>query len=301
MRIAKGLVDVGVLALVAFLFVPATAYAAGPTGAAYAASGKDTSNKSCIEAYERVQTLREQGALGDARAAAIACSADTCPKVLAKECATWLDQIAQSQPTVVLGATAPDGKDLTNVRVSVDGKPLASELGARALAIDPGAHKLRFESDEHGAIHLDVVVREGEKNRRIVAAFMPKREATPTPVANVPSPSDEGLPLGFWIVGGLGVAGVGVGATFEALGLLQAGELEACKPSCDRGEVDAMSMKLLVGDIAVGAGTTALVGALIIALTDSDPGRDSEPDAEASTVSVAPAIGPGFLGVVGAF
>jgi hypothetical protein len=297
MRTAQGLFEVAALALVASALAPATADAAGPTGAAAAASGKDTSNRSCIEAYERVQTLREQGALGEARAAAIACSADTCPKVLAKECATWLDQIAQSQPTVVLGATAPDGKDLTNVRVTVDGKSLASELGARALPIDPGAHKLRFESDEHGAIDLDVVVREGEKNRRIVAAFMPKPEATSPRASTAPSRSEEGLPLGFWIVGGLGVAGVGVGATFEVLGLLQASELDACKPSCDRGEVDAMAMKLLVGDVAVGAGATALVGALIIALTDSDP----EPDAEATTVSVAPAIGPGFLGVVGAF
>jgi hypothetical protein len=301
MRTAKKLLEVGALALVAGLLVPATADAAGPAVAAAAAAGKDTSNRSCIEAYERVQTLRDQGALGDARAAAIACSADSCPKVLAKECATWLDQIAQSQPTVVLGATAPDGKDLTNVRVTVDGKSLATELGARALPIDPGAHKLRFESDEHGAIELDVVVREGEKNRRIVAAFMPKPEATPPRDPTAPSRSDEGLPLGFWIVGGLGVAGVGVGATFEVLGLLQAGELDACKPSCDRSEVDAMSMKLLVGDIAVGAGATALVGALIIALTDSDAGRDPEPDAEAATVSFAPAIGPGFLGVVGAF
>jgi hypothetical protein len=301
MRTATWARKASVLVFAAGMCMQAGASAAGTPGGGAPPVAKDGSSKACIEAYERVQTLREQGALGDARAAAIACSADACPKVLAKECATWLDQLTLSQPTVVLGATAPDGKDLTRVRVTVDGKPLATELGARALPVDPGAHKLRFESDEHGAIDLDVVVREGEKNRRIVAAFTAKATVAPSPgpSSSVASNSDEGLPVGFWVLGGVGLAGVAAGATFEVLGLLQASELDACKPRCAREDADAMATKFVVGDVSIGAGVAALVGAVVVALTDSDD--EPQPSPEAARVHLVPALGPGFLGVVGTF
>ena len=250
---------------------------------------EDPAAKGCIEAYEQVQTLRDGGQLSDARERAIECARDVCPKVLSTECAQWLDQIAQSMPTVVLGATLPDGQDITAVSVTVDKHPLAQELGARSLAVDPGTHVFVFESKEHGTVEMKVVLREGEKNRRVVAAFE-KKDAKNGPLKpKVTRP----VPAATWVLGGVGVLGIVGGTVFESLGLVKKGELDKCKPHCAASDVNAMSRNFVVGDVALSIGVVSLAAGALVYLTRpemSEPAKTSRiPD-----ITIVPASHGGF-------
>ncbi len=72
------------------------------------ARAQDTSSDAkaqCATAFDQVQTLREKGALTQAREQAIECARATCGPAIAKECGGWLDEISRALPSVVLAAT----------------------------------------------------------------------------------------------------------------------------------------------------------------------------------------------------
>jgi hypothetical protein len=265
-----------------------------PTDAGADAAAEAPPPNECIEAYEQVQALREQGSLLDARQKVIVCARDACPKVLAAECAQWLDQISQSLPSVVIGAQSPDGKDLIQVRVLLDGKPFAEQIGARAQSVDPGSHLFRFESAEHGAVELKVVIREGEKNRRIVATFEKKPEPA-GPAA--PSQGSNAGPIVGWTLGGVGLAGMAVGIVFEALGLSKAGELDSCKPACPTDETAIMSRNFVIGDVTLIAGAVALAAGVVVLIATYPSEQPAEPPTTRAALMVMP-TDHGALGVV---
>jgi hypothetical protein len=280
----------GLALLCSLAALPATGAAAkASTPAADAgadAAVEPSAPNECISAYEQVQALREQGALLDARQRAIVCARDNCPKVLASECAQWLDQIAQSLPSVVLGAQSPDGKDLVDVRVQVDGKPFAEQIGARAQPSDPGAHLFRFESAEYGVVELKVMIREGEKNRRIVATFEKKPEPTgPT----APSERLSAGPIVGWTLGGVGLAAIGVGVVFEVLGLSKASELEPCKPACPSEDTATMSRNFVIGDVALVAGAVAMAAGIVVLITSYSSEQPDEPAKTSLELQIVPA------------
>jgi hypothetical protein len=246
------------------------------TGAAHAQSKPSAAQtkQECIAAYEATQSMRESGKLVEAREKAIVCARAECPKALNSECIEWVGEIEKSTPTVVFAAKAPDGSEITTVKVSVDGKLVTEELGARAVPLDPGKRSFRFDSADHGSKELEVVLREGEKNRTVAVSFEPAKAAVapepvaPTPVA--PATSSDGPPTAFWVLGGAGVAAVAVGAVFEIMGLSKKSDLEECKPRCSIEDADAMTRNFVIGDIALVSGGVALGAALVVLLTDDD-------------------------------
>lgn len=256
------------------LTLAALLFGVGPAHAQPMPSPAETKQQ-CIAAYEATQSLRESGKLVEAREQAIVCARSECPKALNSECIVWVGEIEKSTPTVVFTAKAPDGSDITTVKVTVDGKLVSEELGARAVPLDPGKRTFRFDSADHGSKELEIVLREGEKNRTVAVSFEPAAATaattpapTPTPPAQ-PAPS-AGPPTAFWVLGGAGVAAVAVGAVFEIMGLSQKSDLEACKPRCSPDDADAMTRNFVIGDIALVSGGVALGAALVVLLTDDD-------------------------------
>ena len=147
----------------------------------------------CNAAYEQSQTLREKGKLIDARKQAVACSASTCSAYVVKECAQWLAEIDASLPTVVFTAQDPSGSDTLAVRVSVDGRIVGEKLDGKAVPIDPGEHVIRFELAGAEAVEQRVLVRQGQKNRNVAAAFKgkpadPSSAGTPVALGKPPYP-----------------------------------------------------------------------------------------------------------------
>ena len=99
----------------------------------------------CLDASSKGQTLRDQHKLVEARQQLRVCAAGGCPSVVQTDCAAWLADVEKAIPTVVLAAKNGAGADLFDVKVSVDGQPLASRLDGQALPLDPGPHAFRFE------------------------------------------------------------------------------------------------------------------------------------------------------------
>jgi hypothetical protein len=65
-------------------------------------------------------------------------------------------------PSVVLSARTADGRDVTNVKVSVDGQLLVARLEGKAIEINPGVHAFVFEADDFPAVEQKLVIKTGD-------------------------------------------------------------------------------------------------------------------------------------------
>ena len=212
----------------------------------------------CITAYEQTQTLRKDGRPGAAKAQASICARDACPALLTKDCNKWLAELELIIPSVVLDPRAPNGGLRSDVRVKLDGTPLTDRIDAKPIAIEPGSHTFLFEAQGAVAVAVSVVLREGEKSKKVTVSM------AAAPVV----PVVEGrVPLGFWVFGGVAVAALATSAVFAIDGLGKKSDLDQCKPRCAPEDVDAMSTRFTFADVALGAGLVAGAAAVYVLLT----------------------------------
>jgi hypothetical protein len=228
----------------------------------------------CLDAAGDGQKLRDAHKLIEARDKFRVCAAAGCPSVVQGDCAGWLDAVEKNLPTVVLSAKTRAGAPMVDVRVSVDGQPFATKLDGDALAIDPGSHTFHFEAPD-GATHDELaVVNEGGKNQVVAvilgaAASAPQTPAAPqaaTASGGTGTPSNPLRTWG-WVIGGVGVAGLAVGAVF---GLVAAGDKSKahCDAAdfCDPGTTGAIKSAALVSDVGWIAGGLLTAGGLGLVL-----------------------------------
>jgi hypothetical protein len=248
-RPLAGLQSALALALVSGLVLPARA--APP-------SAREV-KEACVSAYERAQDLRRTGKLIDAREALITCSQPACPSAATVDCTRWLGEVEQSLPSVVVSAHDARGHEVSDLRVLVDGAPLAAAPSGLATPIDPGVHTFRYESSLGPAVEESVTIREGEKNRAVSATLGP----APAPAAADGAPSSSAsarpIPASAWLFGGLGVAGFAVLAGFGASSLADESALrDTCAPHCQEADVHAIRVKHTIADIGLGVGVASL-------------------------------------------
>ncbi len=189
-----------------------------------------------------------------ARERLLACAQASCSPVLRTQCAQWVAELEQQTPTVVLIARGAKGEDVIAAHVTLDGQEIAQRLDGKAIPLDPGPHTFRFVIDGEPTREREetVVVSQGEHERRIVADFRPPTPADARPAsATRPAP----IPVAVPILGGVGVAGLGVFAVAGALGLSAKNDLDArqCKPACPQADVDAARTKFVIADTSVSA------------------------------------------------
>ena len=162
----------------------ATVVAAHPVLAA------DPTTADCLSASESSLSLRNQHKLREARAALLICAAPSCPADVRSECSRRVGEVNAAIPTIVFEAKDAAGNDLSAVRMSMDGQPLAERLEGAALSIDPGVHAFTFETAGQPTLQKQLVVREGEKDRRETVTFGTTGAATrPADAAVVPGPA----------------------------------------------------------------------------------------------------------------
>jgi hypothetical protein len=265
------------------------------------ARGDET--ESCIASHEQSQMLRKDGKLRAAREQMINCSRDVCPKLLRKECSGWMSEVDEAIPSVVIEAKGPDGQDLVEMKVTVDGQPLTDKLDGRAVNVDPGVHVFKFEIPKVKPREEKIVIREGQKARKIVVDFSPPKpatSATATSTAPITEPPPDKVvrpvPTLVYVLGGVGLVALGTSAFFEAKGLGQRSDLDAkgCKPGCPQEDVDAAKQSILIGDILLGAGVVSAGLATVFYFTR--PGVKVNQEA-----FVSPVPGGGFAGFRGTF
>jgi hypothetical protein len=126
--------------------------------------------ESCVAASDEGQKLRDEGRLRAARDKLVSCAAEECPSPVRGDCVRWLDDVDRRMPSVVIAATA-NGKDATEVSVSIDGAVAAEHLDGQAIRLDPGKHTLRYEHAGDSPQEETILLREGEKDRSLRVSF----------------------------------------------------------------------------------------------------------------------------------
>jgi hypothetical protein len=259
--------------LVALAACALASLVARTTGAA------DKTSLACIRAAEEGQAARDGGQLLRAREIFAACATRECPAMLRRDCTAWLEDARRQTPSIVVVARDTAGRDVVDAQVSVDGVVRLPQLDGSAIELDPGQHLVRVSLGEGARSQLPgadpqeqrILLAPGEKNRTINVTFFrpppaPSVAPVPTPPPQAPPPAPppqrthgHGLPAGSYLLGGLGLAALGVFGTFGILGLTDANHLRAtCVPACQSAEVDAVRTKLQVADVALGVGVVSL-------------------------------------------
>jgi hypothetical protein len=235
----------------------------------------------CLEAAESAQRVRGAGELRRARDELIVCSAASCPAAVRGDCTRWLAEVEALLPTVVVQVRDDAAVDLLDVTVTIDGVAQQGALGGRQIVLDPGPRLFRFAAPGRDPVERTVVVREGQKGA-LVTVVLPR---PPSPgkarVSPLPrEPQRNSVPAGAWVLGGVGAALLGTGATFWALGSAERTNLRdecASAASCTQTDINAAKTKLVVGDVVAGVGILAVAAGLWFALrtpsVPRDPGR----------------------------
>jgi hypothetical protein len=240
-----------------------------------------------------------------ARDAFTTCSRDVCPAIVRRDCTRWLAELQELWPSVVLGAKDDAGRDLSAVRVTMDGKPLAPSVDGKPVLVDPGAHVFRFEAEGYEPVEQDVVMHASEKGRAIEVQFGANAGVVPAP----PKPAGKGAPgpeppagdasPWAWVFAGVAVVAFGTEAYFGVSGLGDRSNLEAqpCArtATCTAGSVQSVRTKFAVADVALGIGVVSAVVSAYLFLTHDVPSK--KPDA--GHVDLSPVPGGG-VAVVGA-
>ncbi len=260
------------------------------------ASGSARADATCISAYEQTQTLRKDGKPLAAKAQAAVCAREACPALLTKDCTKWLSELEAVIPTVVLDPRTPAGGLRTDVRVKVDGVTLSEKLDLKPVALEPGSHSFVFEAEGATPVERTLLVRDGEKNKKITVTMTPAADA---------NGGARPVPLGVWIFGGASVVALATSAVFALDGLGKKSDLDACKPRCSSSDVDAMSSSFTFADVALGAGVMAGAAAVYLFLTrpsgEATTGTTSSAARWRPAPYAAPTAGGGAFGVSARF
>jgi hypothetical protein len=265
----------------------------------------------CLAANDKSIALRNEHKLLAARTQMLVCAASSCPGEVRKECLRRVDLVNGSIPTVVIEAKDGTGNDLSAVKVTMDGDVLAERLDGSAISLDPGAHTFTFELAGQPSITKQLVIREGQKDRREVLQFgapgaAPATTAAPlakgpatssieSSVDQVSSSSSGGTQKAVAIVAaGVGVVGIGVGTIFGLSAMSKHDDANAkCPGACsDQAGVELWNDARTAGNIStIGfvVGGVGLATGAILWLT-AKPSR---------TTSVHADVGPGSLQIRG--
>src|ERR1700753_253840 len=95
-------------------FCAATVALAEPTS-------EDT--QACVAASTQGQTDRDEGRLLAAREQLLMCAREACPSIVRKSCADWLSELSGRIPSVVVRVQEAGQRDVTDARVTLDGRP----------------------------------------------------------------------------------------------------------------------------------------------------------------------------------
>lgn len=266
----------------------------------------DEGKEACVAAHADGQKLRTDSKLRSAREKFLLCARPECPAAVRTDCAKWLGELQDEMPSLVIVATDANGNDVADVKVSVDGAVIATELNGQPLLLDPGQHTLRFEREGAGPVERKMVIRVGERDRRVEVTFTPKLAgagaAEPAaPASSGPVEADHGtskgggVPTATWVLGGIGVVGLGGFAVFALNGRAKENDLEKCKPNCAHSDVQSAKTSYLIGDISLGVGVVALAGATYFLL--ANPSKSETAKRAPFLVDVRPTAGgaTGFL------
>lgn len=259
-----------------------------------------TETSVCVLAFERGQSLRREGSLRAARDQLLLCAQSSCPELLSARCLPWLEEVRAAIPSIIVAAKDASGRDLVDVRVSIDGEVALEQLDGRPLEIDPGPRRIVIEANGKKRVERDVVIVEGEKGRRldVVLASVrpPTPAATPSPAPTPTEPPDDG-PSGAMIASytllSTGIAALVAGSVTGGLSIQRATDLRHlchgthCTPEYQAPHDEGLALAHASTACFAFSGA-AFVGAIVAWAFDDD-------------AQVVPSVAPSGLGLRGRF
>jgi hypothetical protein len=258
---------------------------------------KSTDRASCADSYRNAQMQRRSGALRRARESLIMCSSDRCPAVLQPDCMRWLTEVEAAMPTMTVAAKGVDGKDVTDVRVSLDGQLFSAALDGKSVSIDPGSHTLHFEHGTEAPIDQQIVVREGEKSRVVSVSWA--KAPVEINADHFAAPPRSSPSTAAWVFGGIGAASLATFGVLALHGLSRRSDLQKeCFGSCDQSRIDSIKTEFAIGDAALGVGIVSIGIAAVLFLSGGSVEKQSPSPV---TVGVAPRKDGAALGLSGSF
>jgi hypothetical protein len=249
--------------------------------------------KECVDAYVRAQEYRKSDDLLGARASLWKCAATVCPGIIQSDCTSWLNQVVESIPSVVLEAKLGDDS-VFEVTVSMDGTALTKQLDGKPIEINPGLHTFVFERAGAAPIEKRVIVAARARSQVVSATWTPPQPAASAPLhlagAGAEAPAapvrTRPVPVLTYVLGGVAVAAFGTFVGFGAAADQTQHDLESsCSPGCSSSDVSSLKARFIVADIAAGVSALAAGGALAVFFMRPET-KEREP--VTSAVRIAP-------------
>jgi len=264
----------------------------------------------CLEATEQGQKLRAAHRLVEARPQFLACARPQCPSIIQQECGAWLAELDKSLPTAVITAKDGGGGDLLDVTVTVDGQPLVTKLDGDAVPVNPGRHVFHFALPDGTQLDKATVIKEGEKNQGIAVVLgKGKRHPTAPPVGTAPATTSELLAaesppepphtvapvkIAGFVVGGVGVVGLAVGAVFGALAIGDNNNAHCnAQKQCLAGPLSAANSAATASDVGLIAGGVLVATGGALVLFGPKPAAPKT----AGSLRLSPVVLPGRVGL----
>lgn len=212
-------------------------------------------DEACVSAADRVQSLRDDGQLRAALREALSCESESCPAVIRHDCEQWADQIERNLPTIVIRASdARSPQDVTHVNVSLDGRTIVEELDGKAVAVDPGKHRLSLRAPGFELVEMELLVVQGEKNRPLIFSLTPTSSSSSSFLPSSSSSSRHSeIPTTTWIAGGVAAVALSSMLVFGFSALAKKNNLEStCAPmhACTSDDRDALHRNGLIADVS---------------------------------------------------
>ena len=234
----------------------------------------------CLSSHEKAQSDTRDAKYASARQELKACTRAVCPAPIQEDCKTWLYELDQAQPTVVIVATDGADNTISDVRVTVDGKVVAQQLDGRALGIDPGDRRIRVALADGRSQEARLLIVDGQKRRLVRVRFADQPAEVPTDPDDVSN--ERSYVAEFILVGFAGVA-ITAFAVLAGVGFAREQELEdTCQPNCPSDDVDEVRRIYNAADVMGVVGIASGIAALVVFLA-WDGGED-----EGSTRSFIP-------------
>jgi hypothetical protein len=244
------------------------------------------------------QELRRQGHFADAGDRLEHCAVPSCPKIVRDDCTRRLDDLKLAQPSLVFEVRSRAGKDIIAVRVSLDGQLFTDRLNGTPLTVDPGPHTFTFDVPDEPTVAERLLVREGERARRIrvviggvsrpaVAATAPISPELPQAPA-VPHRGPDMRQVVGLSAAGVGVVAAVIGAVF---GVKAKSAWSEAKNAC--GGDPSHCVDGTVSTAAFVTGAALIAGGAFLYLTGGER-RESRTEG----VAVSATVDPGRLGIV---
>ena len=242
-----------------------------------------------MSSHGAAQELRKASRLLDARDKLLVCAGLGCPKLVQGDCTTWLEQLERDIPSIVVSATDSEGRDLTDVRVLIEGGEVAKRLDGKPIELDPGDYTVRVVRPDGASVERQIVAKTGEKNTPVRVVFGKRHEPSTSVDTGTTGAPDR---TWAWVFGGISIVALGTFSYFALKGQSDYDELHrSCAPNCSKSDSDSVKQKFLIADISLGVGILAAGAATYFYLnapgtTKSAIGISARPIAKGAFVDV---------------